>query len=62
MKACGGSESEIGSIEVLSDPVGPDFESSRLPVVAMEHLNGSRSVFSRGEEDGAVASRSVVRT
>ena len=62
MKAPGRSESGIGAIEVLGDPVRPDFESSRLPVVAVKHLNGSCSIFGCGEENGAVASRSVVRS
>ena len=60
MKVSGGSESGIGAIEILSDPVGPDLESSRLPIVAVKHLNGSCGIFGRGEENRAVASRSVV--
>ena len=60
MKASRRSESGIGPIEILSDPVGSDFESPCLPVVAVEHLNGSCSIFSCGEENGAVSSRSVV--
>ena len=60
MKAPGRSESGIGAIEILNDPVGPDFESSRLPVVTMKHLNSSCSIFGCGKENGAVASRSVV--
>ena len=60
MKASGRSENGVGAFEILSDPVGPDFKGSCLPVVAVKHLDGSCSVFGCGEENGTVASRSVV--
>jgi len=62
MKASRRSESRNGIIEILSDPIGPDFEGSCLPVVAVEHLNSSCGILSCGEEDRAIASRSVVWT
>jgi len=62
MKASRRNESRIGIIDILSDPIGSDFESSCLPVVAVEHLDSSRGIFGCGEEDCAIASRSVVWT
>jgi hypothetical protein len=56
--------SEIGTeiIEILSDPVGPDFESPCLPVVTVEHLDCSCGILSGSEKDSPISSRSVVRT
>ena len=43
-------------MEILSDPVDPDFKSFRPPVVAVEHLDGSHRILSGGKENSTVAS------
>ena len=49
-----------GSIKVRGEAIGPDFEYSGLPRIAVEDVDGATGVFSGGQEDSAIAARTVV--
>jgi len=62
MKLSMRNESRIRITEISDDPSESNFENSFLPFVAVEHLDSSCGIFSRGKEDRTVTSRSVVWT
>lgn len=55
-----GGSNRNGTVKVGSDPIRSDLKGPGLPVVTVEHVYGTTSVFGCCEKYGTVAPRSVV--